>query len=263
MKQYWQVLKVVLTSRISRQMMYRFSFWTAAFVDGSLFLIQLLTFNAIFSQVESIGGWQRGHMAIFVGTFTILDAFYMGTYFFGVLNLPEFIRNGQLDLYLVKPVNPLFLISTESMDLGSIILSIPGMGMVMWGAAQLQLPLNPLWILGYIGMLLLMYVLMYCLMVLMRIPAFWLVKLTVFSNLENAMVEFSYRVPGVMFKGIWKFILYILLPYGLMATLPTQILAGESRWTAWLLAGGVLAGFWYLMDRLWHQGLRQYNSASS
>ena len=187
----------------------------------------------------------------------------MGTYFFGVLSLPDKIRTGQLDLYLTKPTNALFLLSFEQMDFGSIILTIPGILIVVWGAVRLPSPVTFWMVLGYILFLTIMYILMFFLMVLVRIPAFWFTRLTVFDHLEGALVEFSYRVPGVLYKGVWKFILYILLPYGLMATLPTQMLAGEVRWMHWVLVCGVLAIFWLLTEVVWRFGLSRYNSASS
>ena len=263
MKKYFKLIKTLLSCRLSNQMIYQASFWSALLVDTVYFTVQLLTFNAIFGQIDRIGEWQRGHMAVFIGTFTILDAVYMSTYFFGVLSIPETIRSGKLDLYLTKPCNNLFLLAFEQMNLGSILAVVPGLIMVGWGVAQLGISLTFWQIVGYITMLILMYILMFWLMVLLRLPAFWWIKLTVLDHLEGSLVEFAFRVPGVLYKGIWKLIFYVLLPYGLMATFPTSILTGSFSWQGWLLALGVLGGFSLLVSSLWKAGLRQYNSASS
>jgi len=258
-----RIMLTMLRCRDSRQMMYRLSFWTAFWVDLTYFIIQLLTFAAIFQQIDSIGDWTMPHMAIFVGTFTMLDALYMCTYFFGVLAIPDKIRTGALDLYLTRPVSALFLLSVESMDFGSILLTIPGLMMVLWGVNELGLSLTPGLIAGYAALFVGMFLLMYCVMVVLRVTAFWMVRINAFNELENALVEFSFRVPGVVYQGIWKFFLYVLLPYGLMATIPTQFLTGGMQLQHWLLTGGVLAGFWIVMTRLWQAGLRRYGSASS
>ncbi len=263
MKKSFRILYTLLRTRVSRQMMYRMSFWTAFWVDLTIFFIQLLTFSVIFSQIETIGGWTLPHMAIFLGTFTMLDALYMCTYFFGVISIPDKIRNGQLDLHLVRPVNTLFLLSVENMDFGSILLTIPGLMMVLWGVRELGIRLTAWAVIGYVLIFGMMFLLMYCLMVVLRVPAFWLVRINAFSSLENTLVEFSFRVPGVVFRGVWKVLLYVVLPYGLMATLPTQFLTGGMRLEHWLLAGGVLAVFWIIMLVLWKAGLRRYGSASS
>lgn len=258
-----RILATLLRCRVSRQMMYRLSFWTAFFVDLTYFLIQLLTFAAIFRQIDTIGDWKLPHMAIFLGTFTMLDALYMCTYFFGVLAIPDKIRTGALDLYLTKPVSALFLVSVEHMDFGSILLTIPGLMMVGWGVRALGLQLTVGMVAGYVALFAGMFLLMYCVMVVLRVAAFWLVRINAFNELENALVEFSFRVPGVVYQGVWKLLLYILLPYGLMATIPTQFLTGGMRLEHWLLVAGVLAGFWVGMTLLWQAGLRRYGSASS
>jgi ABC-2 type transport system permease protein len=187
----------------------------------------------------------------------------MCTYFFGVLAIPEKIRTGALDLYLTKPVSALFLLSLESMDFGSILLTIPGLMIVAWGVRALGVRLTAGLVAGYAVLFIGMFLLMYCVMVVLRVAAFWLVRINAFNELEGALVEFSFRVPGVVYQGVWKLLLYILLPYGLMATIPTQFLTGGMLLQHWLLVGGVLAGFWVGMSLLWQAGLRRYGSASS
>lgn len=135
--------------------------------------------------------------------------------------------------------------------------------MVLWGVRELGIRLTAWAVIGYVLIFGMMFLLMYCLMVVLRVPAFWLVRINAFSSLENTLVEFSFRVPGVVFRGVWKVLLYVVLPYGLMATLPTQFLTGGMRLEHWLLAGGVLAVFWIIMLVLWKAGLRRYGSASS
>ena len=71
-----------------------FSFFSAFFVDGSLFLMQLIMFNAIYSNVDTIGGWSRGEVTIFIGTFSLINALNMALYFFGVTSIPDKIKNG-------------------------------------------------------------------------------------------------------------------------------------------------------------------------
>ncbi|MBN2048593.1 MAG: ABC-2 family transporter protein [Anaerolineaceae bacterium] len=264
MKKYLRIFRAILRCRVSRQMMYRLNFWVAFSVDISYFAMQLLIFLVIFGQEDmQLGGWTLPHMAIFVGTFTILDAVYMTTYFFGVLQIPELIRSGRLDLYLTKPVNALFLLSFERLDLGSLLVTIPGALMVAWGMRQLAIPFHPLLLLGYLALFFLMYWLMYCVMILIRVPAFWWKQITVMNELEGALVEYAFRVPGVVYRGVWKFLLYVLLPYGLMATIPTEFLTGSMHLKHWLLVGGVAVMFWLLKDFFWKLGLRRYDSASS
>lgn len=263
MKKNLRILWRLFRCRVSRQMIYRLSFWTAFFVDLTFFLIQLLTFAAIFNNIETVGGWSLPHMVIFLGTFTMLDALYMSTYFFGVIAIPDKIRTGALDLYLTRPVSALYLLSVESLDFGSMMLVVPGFMMVAWGVRELAIPVTLALVLGYVFLFACMYLLMYCTMILIRAAAFWFIRTNAFQELENALVEYAFRVPGIVYQGFWKILLYVLLPYGLMATIPAQFLTGGMRVEHWLMVGGVLSGFWLLTMFTWQAGLRRYGSASS
>ena len=263
LKRYSRLLYTLMKVRLNRGMMYSFNFWTAFLTDLSLFVLQIAMFSAIFLQVETLNGWNVYQMIVFIGTFTILDATYMATYFFGVLTIPDKIRTGSLDGYLVRPVNTLFYVSFENIDLGSAILIIPGIMMVTYGVSMLGATVTLWRVLGYIFLLAIMYFLMYTLMVIIRSLAFRFVKIDAFCEIENELVNFSFRIPGVVFRGMWKLLFLVLLPYGLMATIPTQFLTDVLDGRYWLMTLAVSAAFWALSISLWKRGLKRYSSASS
>lgn len=262
-RKYMRIFIHLLKLRLSREMIYSFNFFAALFVDGVLFVIQMLAFTTIFSQVDSVNGWSKFHVIIFIGTFTILDGIYMATYFFGVISLGDKIRNGELDIYITKPVNTLFLISFENMNIGSILISILGAIMVGYGALNLSIEITFIKILGYVFLLFIMYVLMYDLMIILRCCAFWFTKADNIYKLENELVNFCFKVPGIMYKGIGKIIFYFILPYGLIATIPTEFLVGTMTVNGWIIAIGVCSVSSLLTRFLWKKGLGRYSSASS
>lgn len=260
---YFKFCITLLKFKINRQMTYSFSFWSGFFVDLTVFAIQLAVFSTVFSQVTNINGWNQFQMIFFVGTFTVLDSIYMSTYFFGVIAIPEKIRTGKLDIYLTKPINTLFYLSFENMDFGSIILTIPGILMLAYSSSKLGIVITPWKLLGYILLIILMLILMYDLMVIIRSSAFWLIRIESLQEFENEMVNFSFRVPGVAFRGITKLIFFIILPYGLMATIPTQFFTASANNSIYIMAIIVCLVFTILSQILWKASLRHYGSASS
>ncbi|AGK99443.1 ABC transporter permease [Clostridium pasteurianum] len=262
-KKYSRIFIYLLKLRLSREMVYSFNFLTTLFVDGTFFVIQMLAFTAIFLNVDTVNGWNKFHMIIFIGTFTILDGLYMATYFFGVLSISEKIRNGELDIYITKPVNTLFLISFENINIGSIPIVVPGIIMVAYGTVKLGIEISAMKILGYIVLLFIMYIIMYNLMVLLRCCSFWFTKVDNINNLENELVNFSFRVPGIMYRGIGKVIFYFILPYGLIATIPTEFFTGTMNITGWIISISVCIVFTLLRRLIWKRGLKRYSSASS
>lgn len=260
---YFRFCYLLCQFKLSRQMMYSFNFWAVLFVDLSVFLIQIAVFSAIFLQVDQINGWNKYQMVFFVGTFTIIDSLYMGTYFFGVIDIPEKVRTGKFDLYLTKPVNPLFLVSFEGIDLGSFLLLGPGIMMLAYSIGKLEIELNFTNLTGYLALIIMMLILVYDFMVIIRSAAFWFTSINSLQEFENEMVNFSFRVPGAVFKGLSKLVLYIILPYGLIATIPTQFMTGVLEPGGWVLTLAVVGTFTLLCQWIWKKGLERYGSASS
>lgn len=262
-KKHSRIFIYLLKLKLSKEMVYSVNFLTTLFVDGTFFIIQMLAFSTIFLNTNAVNGWGKYHMIIFIGTFTIIDGLEMTTYFFGVLGISEKIRNGGLDIYITKPVNTLFLVSFENINLGSITIMIPGIIMVIYGTAKLGIEISIGKIFGYIFLVIVMYMILYNLMVILRCCAFWFTSIDNINKLENELVNFSFRVPGVMYKGVAKIIFYFIIPYGLIATIPTEFFTGMMSIKGWIIAVGVCIELTILRRFIWKRGLKRYSSASS
>lgn len=259
---YISLCFALLKLRLNKKMIYGFSFWAAFFVDITLFLIQIIVFNSIFFQVDHINGWNRYQMIFFVGTFTLIDGLYMFAYFFGVIAIPGKIRTGKLDLYITKPVSTLFLLTFESIDVGSVLLTIPGFIMLFYSSEKLGISLNIWNVTGYISLIVLMLLLMYDLMIIVRSLSFWFTTVDSLQELEGELVGFSFRIPGIAFKGLTKMIFYIILPYGLIATMPTQFFTEGLNIKTFVMIILVCTFFTIAAKILWRTGLKRYGSAS-
>jgi ABC-2 type transport system permease protein len=254
---------LLIKLKLSRMMVWRFSFFGAFFADGTLFLVQLLTFQVIYGQVDAIGDWGRGQMIIFVGTFSIINALNMLIYFFGVVDIPEKIKRGDLDAYLTKPVNPLLRITFENVNPGSIPLVIMSVLIVVYGVQVTGAEVSFSRGLCYTVLVLLMTLLWYDMEIILRTIPFLVISANGIMQLEGYLIELNFRVPGVLFKGAFKVLFYFILPYGIMSTVPTQLLSGA------LTLGGLFQAFWVVTFFtafalwFWHFALTHYKSASS
>jgi ABC-2 type transport system permease protein len=257
----FKVILELARMQLSSSMVYRFSFWGAFLGDLVLFLIQLLFFGVI-TRNGSIGDWNIYHLTVFVGTFIALDGFYMATYFFGTIGLPYKIQSGGLDLAIVKPVNTLIYVTFGNLNMGSFGLGFVGLGISFYGGVMLG-AITAAAVLQYLVILSLMYWLMYALMLCLRCASFWLVKTNAFNEMENTMVDFSFKLPAPAIQGGWKIILFIVLPYGLMANMPAKALFGSFGAAEWTMSISTCILFMLLALGLWKLGMSRYDSASS
>lgn len=259
----FRVFKALLKIRFQNLMMFRLGFWGPFFVDGSLFLIQLVIFDAIYANVERIGSWGRGEMILYIGTFSLINAVNMAVYFFGVNGIVGKIKSGAMDLYLTKPVSPLFRLTFECMNPGSLPLLLLSGVIIGYGVRTAGIRLTWGRVLVYLFFLALMILLYYEMEVLIRSVAFYLVSSARMEQLEEMGLELCMNLPGIAFYGVYKVIFYGILPYGIMATLPVQGLLGEMSPGLALHGVGVVCVFSAITAFVWRNGMRHYNSASS
>ena len=255
----WLLVKMKLV----RTMAFRYSFFAVFFADGTLFVVQLLAFAVIYGQVDAIGDWGRGHMMVFVGTFSMINGLNMAVYFFGLLGIPQKIREGALDHYVTKPGNALLRLSFEETNLGSAPLLLLSGGIVAWGASIEGIAVTPPLLLAYACMTLLMALLYYDMELILRTFVFFTLSAASIDRLEGDMLMLNFKVPGIVYKGFFKILFYFALPYGIMATVPTQLISGMLGAGGLLHAVAVAVAFTAFALWFWRFGLRRYKSASS
>ncbi len=262
-KRHLRIIFILLKMKLSKSMVFRFSFFGVSMVDGSLFLMQLLMFTSIYSKVETIGNWNRSQMILFIGTFTIIDALNMAVFFFGLITIPSKIKSGELDLYITKPVNTLFHLTFESMDPGSVPMVLAGIGLLYYGVSGMGIYVTPLMIIGYIFLVVLMLILYYDMALIIRTIPFFVIQATSLERLEGEFIVLCMKIPGTLFKGAFKVLFYLVLPYGIMATVPTQFFSKTLTPAGFCYSIAIVAVFTVFALRFWKFGLKNYKSASS
>lgn len=262
-KKNYRVCKQLIQIRFHNLMMFRLGFFGPFFVDGSLFLVQLLVFQAIYSNVDRIGNWSKGEMILYIGTFSLINAINMFIFFFGVIGISNKIRDGELDLYLTKPVSPLLRISLEHINPGSVPLIIMSFFIIGYGIKTAGIEIHYDNTLIYLFYVTLMIILYYDLAVIMRSVSFYVISAARMGQLEESCMDLCMQLPGIAFHGIFKFIFYGILPYGIMATFPVQSLIGEMSIQQGIYGIGIVCLFTIFTAVFWKKGLKRYNSASS
>ncbi|MCL2007318.1 MAG: ABC-2 family transporter protein [Treponema sp.] len=254
---------LLIKFKFSRMMMFRSDFFLAFFADGALFIVQLLTFEAIYLHLDSIGGWTRGQMIIFVGTFSLINALNMVIYFFGIVDLPDKIRRGDLDKYLTKPGSPLLRLTFENFNVGSIPLIIFSILIIAYGVRVAGVEVSIFLGIGYTFFVLLMTLLWYDMELILRCITFFVLSAGGIMHIESQLIDFNFKVPGILYKGVFRMIFYFILPYGIMSTVPTQLISGSISPGGLIVSALTVIAFTTFALWFWKLGLRHYKSASS
>lgn len=262
MKNNLKFLLELIKLRLSHIMTFRLGFFGPFFIDSSYFLIQILAFEAIYGHVDRILGWGHGEILIYIGTFSMINALNMTIYFFGIMSIPEKIQTGELDLYLTKPVNPLLRITFEKINPGALPLLIFSACIILYGVKICGKSFSCLNVIGYVLMVFLMTILYYDLELLIRSFAFFIYSVNNLEKIEVTAIELCLKIPGIAFYGIYKIIFYCILPYGIIATLPTQMFIGELSVKGYIFSMMIVCIFTFIALSFWKYGVHKYESTS-
>ena len=232
MKNNIKFISELIKLRLSHIMTFRLGFFGPFFINTSYFLVQLFAFEAIYGHIENI-------------------------------SIPEKIQTGELDLYLTKPVNPLLRITFEKVNPGAIPLLLFSACIIGYGVRESGMNLSYVNAIGYLVMVLLMTILFYDMELLLRCFAYFVFSVNNLVKIENTAMDLCMKIPGIAFDGIYEFFFYFILPYGVIATLPTQALIGALSAKGLIFGVVIVCIFTFIALSFWTYGVHRYESASS
>jgi ABC-2 type transport system permease protein len=263
MKKYLSVYTMIVKTVLKRALEYRFnlilrSTYTFVYLASLYFSLQ-----AVFSRVNSIAGWQRDEIWLLFVTFNLM---YGLIYLFFIEGfrflLRSAVRTGAMDFYLLRPINPQFLVSVSFPYVEQIFYVI-FLGTHLWVALQAHPVLwSP------------MSLVQYCLSFVSSFAIVWLVlstysSLAFFVTKSEQVIEVVDKVtdmaqyPPSIFPEPVKIAMFSFLPTAFLGYIPSAILLGKAEWW-WLPATYVMAaGLFGLNQLAWRKGLRAYQSPNA
>jgi len=251
-----------LSHNLKNEMIYRANFVMAIGMDVFFMLVNVVFFAILYTNVESIGGWNFYQTLILVGSVGLVREIAYLTFRQGFLELGDYVRTGGFDVMLINPVAANAHLAfrhislTESLGEGVMGLLLVGYGFAhlehgAWGSI-------PLYLLMLMNSLVIYYA--FCLTV--NSAVFWLVK----SQELNTVVYYfmdTARYPREIYRGIGKAVFTFIIPSSLIATTPASVLAGRFDLSLVVLSFGVAVGLLCFGLSIWNWSLKHYSSASS
>ena len=166
-------------------------------------------------------------------------------------------------MYLTKPVNPLLRITFEKINPGSIPLLAFSACIIAYGVKEIDMGFSWSNIIKYLFLVFMMTILYYDMELLIRCCAFFVFSVNNLTKIEETAIDLCLKIPGIAFYGIYKFIFYCVLPYGIIATLPTQALIGALSVKGLFFGAAIVCIFTFFALSFWSYGVHRYESASS
>lgn len=261
MKKYFNLYKTIFKFAMIKNMAYPQDFLVWSIVDLFWTCINLGFFKVLLLKIPSISGWTFEQLVIILGLVDILSAFVWGAIYGNMKELVNDINRGNLDLYLTKPANSQFLVSTKEISFNIFPRILVGLFLVAYGLLinnRLTIPSLVVILISIPSSILISY-------------SIWFMTVTTamfFGRLANVAELFPNaldiaRYPVNIFPPFIQFLFTFIVPFTLIGFVPANIILGKTSYYVLILAPVSAFLLLYLSSRFWNFALRHYSSASS
>lgn len=263
----WKILgaNTVFTSKES--LAYSANNWGSLLSTISYISTYLIFVEAIFNKTDTIASFSKNEMLFLT---VIGQTVYLLTYFVSFANVNEMVnlvKNGGLDLLLIKPLPHLFYVSIKKIDLPATVLNVmssvlpPLVYLIIRGGVKLQL-IN----IGLgVGVILMGMICVHCYQFILNLFVFWQPKAKSINRISYDSSFWGINIPYEGFPQILRIVCLTIIPCLVPIGLAVSIMLGkiQNGWQ-WLGYATFLAiGFGLLKIKMWQKALVVYQSASS
>lgn len=249
---------------LARAMEFRANFIISFLTVLMVHATALSTYAVVFITTNDVGGWSASEITFLMGTGAIIDGIFMSFIYFNLTALPTMINNCELDFLLLKPVNPIFMVSFRKFDLGCFLGNIPvSIALITYSMINLKSSINVLSVIIYFIMVADGIIIYYSLFFIIKSLAFFFIKIDGLDNIFWTVVEFGRRVPGTIYPVLLRVFFIFLIPVLVIVYFPAGFMLNKLGYRELLISVCAAAIALTLVNLVWKHALKRYNSASS
>ncbi len=242
---YWTIFWYFRSIAVSMMLQYRASFIFWLVVSTMWTLFNFFFFHLITRVSGGIGGWNENEITLLIAVFSIIDSLTWSFFYPNMKNYTAAIFSGDVNYWLLKPIDLQFLAMTGTNSLSNAGRLFIGIGVLFWSLNALSL--QPAW--WQFGLFFLFLVLsmlfIYFWWFILSTMAFWFEKLDSINEMIP-IFRVMWQVPRSIYSGLIAFFVTIVIPFGVVTSLPSEILLGKADF-GWLVyfAAATFFSVWF------------------
>lgn len=226
------------------------------------YVVQLSVFEVLYTHTKSISGWDVHAMRVFMGTLFLVDNAYIVLFHENVEHLNSMVRKGDLDLYLVKPVNSQFMVSCRKVAVAQIVNLAIIVAYLCAVIPGLNRAIGPLDMIAYLAVGVCGLICYYSLRFLFATLVLVLQDAGNVQFIWYQIFRLATR-PDPIYPAAMRILVMTALPVAFMASVPSRILVEGPSSTMLVAAPALAGGLLAVSSVAWERALRRYSSASS
>lgn len=264
LRKYGRIYAMFLRNSLIRDMSFKANFLLWILTELMWFGGQLLVLEVLFLHTDRIADWSKWEVVLLIGTHQIITQIFQALFYMNLTALPELVRTGKLDTFLVLPVDSQFAVSTRQLGLDNVVTTFVGVAIVALAGRKLGLSPSVASLALYASGVAMGVAVHYAVMFALASLSFWIVRTQGLIHGYYSLVSLS-RYPESVYRGLFGFFFTWIIPVILVANVPARLLTRpfEPAWPGMVKLG--LVAFLALAGSrvLWRTALRRYGSASS
>ncbi len=263
LKKHLIIYVLFVKNSVMAQMEYRFNFLGNLSMEAGYLCVKLSYVVVVFRSGVKINGLSPDEILLFIGTFITLTGVYAGLFMINNFRLRTRIKEGELDIYLTKPVSLQFMATLRQADLTIFgVDAVAGLIIIAIAWNRLRIPVTLATLGGFAGFLVFSAVIAYSLFLLPQILSFRFMDTSAIAEITDQFWDFNSMPMDIYNRWIQQIGVFVL-PIFVITNFPPLFVLNKMlpMYQVW----GILLPLVLLMlvRALWKQGLKNYSSASS
>src|SRR5436305_951762 len=139
---YLRLMMALARYGLAREFAFRGNFLVKVFVEVLWLGILLAFYETIFTKTQVVADWPKADYLFFVGCYFALEG-VLETFFLENCNeFADLVRSGDLDFYLLKPIDEQFLVTCRHIDWSTAANVLMGAGVMVIALWQMNWEFN-------------------------------------------------------------------------------------------------------------------------
>ena len=254
---YFSFLKVSLKEIL----IYRIDCVVGIFSQFIVQLVSLVFIFVVFRHAKNIAGWNFYQILLLYGV-TRISIGIAGYCFDGLYDIGlKYIKNGDFDKILLRPVHPLISIIGNSRQFVSIADLFIGFGITILMLIKLAIPVTVLLIIKIVFFSVVGSFIIGAINTIFSISAFWTYRSDEVIWSFYKMYTFT-EYPITIYNKFIRFLITMVLPFAFVSYYPTMAYLGFNVYMIYL-SPFVAIVLWMIAIRLWNLALNKYRSTGT
>ncbi len=223
---------------------------------------ELLSLGIIFSNTETIGGWDFGELIALLGVFRLVHTLMIALIWPNTEKFNQSIRDGSMDYTLLQPINSLFLVTFSRITVWRAWDLVLAVILIIVGINLSGDETTPLSILTFILLTVSGSIIIYSLWIVLIALTFWFTKFDNNVTILQALLDAG-RYPVTVYPVWLRILVTFVIPIAVATTVPLQGLRGDLTFDRVLMFIAIGMVSFLIASQVWKRGLKQYSGASS